>query len=513
MAVKKFIARDCELSTTGFEPSGRTLDSWEVTKKVLAQIGPALAAQSALTWSESGYHYGSRYSIDCLRQWTSAGQCFYSDMGHVEVCSAEVLNPRAFAAQSISLLRAAEAARRLAEEQEEGESHFALAATNVDALNRETSWGTHLNVSVSQELWDDLFLENSHPARLGFVASALAAAIPFFGVGYVMPRPDATPIFSLSGRAHHLTRVHTLSTTEAFRRGLLNTRREPHGRHDRLHLIGFDYCVLSAALMASFVQCVLAAAEEGFCGDLLYSPVDALHTWSHGLDLPTGRMTATSTLIDGQRQTLPAYICQLSEKLLAMCETGLIQAEVAPDATDLLPRIIDLAHYVEEGSVHRAARHLDWAAKLLCLLAHEEPLESPGVRLADHDFSNTDPRRGLLWRLIDEHQVDPLVTIELADACLVQPPPESRAWGRGQLIKRFREQVADVNWSRVEIRETPSYWSSRVLIDMPHLDDMNRQTLGPLLRRADDAFHLHRMLQQPKRDSVATSPIPLPLKC
>lgn len=450
MPVKKFIARDCELSTTGYDNEGRALDSWVVTQKVLRQIGPALASRSAVTWSGSDARYGSRYSVDCLRQWTSAGQCYYSDMGHVEVCTAEVLNPYDFAAQSISLLRAAEEARRLSEEQEDGESHFALTASNVDALDPDISWGTHLNVSVSQDLWDDLFIHNSHPARLGFVASAFAAAIPFFGAGYVMPHTDKGAIYSLSGRAHHLTRVHTLATTEAFRRGLLNTRREPHGNHDRLHLIGFDFCVVSAALMASLVQCVLAAAEEGFCRYLLYAPVDALRGWSHGLDLSTGRMQATATLIDGRQMTLPAYIRDLTGELLAMCEAGLIPPETAPHATELLPRIIELTQYVEEGSLQQAARHLDWAAKLLCLLAREEPLSAPGARLADHDFSNTDPLRGLLWRLIEEQQVDPLVTIDKAEKCLVQPPAESRAWGRGQLIKRFNGQMADVNWSRVE---------------------------------------------------------------
>lgn len=511
MAVKKFIARDCELSTTGFDADGDSLDCWVVAKKVLAQIGPALAAHRGVVWS-SDSRYGSRYSMDCLRQWTSAGQCYYSDMGHVEACSAETLDPYEFAAQSISLLLAAEEARRLAEERDD-ELHLALAASNVDALHPDISWGTHLNVSVSEDLWEDMFVLNAHPARLGFVASAFAAAIPFFGTGYVKPRRDAPALYSLSGRAHHLTRVHTLSTTEAFNRGLLNTRRESHGRNDRLHLIGFDFCIASAALMASFVQCVLAAAEEGYCGCQLYSPVESLHRWSFGLDLSSGTLPASAPLIDGRRLTLPGFMRALSQELLAMCEAGLISPEAAPDAKELLPRIIELAHYVEEGSLEQAARHLDWAAKLLCLLARGEPLDAPGTRLADHDFSNTDPRRGLLWRLIEAGRIDPLVGMERAEKCLVQPPPESRAWGRGQLIKRFQGQVVDVNWGCVEVRSATRRWNSWTSIDMPHLDDMNRESLGPLLRRANDVDHLRRLLQQPRSrqrlhfNSIPSNPV------
>ena len=100
----------------------------------------------------------------------------------------------------------------------------------------------------------------------------------WFGAGHLLPLRDGTTIFSLSARAHHLGRVSSDLTTVAFQRGLLNSRREPHGAAaERLHLIGFDFNLASAAPMASLVQCLLAAAEEGFCASLqLYEPVRAL---------------------------------------------------------------------------------------------------------------------------------------------------------------------------------------------------------------------------------------------
>lgn len=500
MAVEKFLGRDCELSGTGIRADGEALDPWDVTRRVLSRIPASLQTWGTPVWNRSAAFEGSRYSLDCLRHWGANGQCYYSDMSHLEVCTPEVLKPRAFAAQCLSLLLATEKAR-LAAESDTGDV-VVFSTANVDVMDPAISFGTHLNVQIERSLWEDLFLEQVHPARLGFVASVMAAAIPFFGAGYLLPAADGRVIYSLSARAHHLTKVHTLATTESLRRGLLNTRREPHGRHDRLHLIGFDFGIIGAALLASFLQCALAAAEEGYCGEVLYDPVESMRAWSWGLDLNTGQLPVRGTLIDGRRLTLAEFMRTVAGKLLAMCEGGLISPDVAPEATEMLPRIIELTHYLEEGSLGHCARHLDWAAKLLCLLAREEPLDSPESRLLDHDFGNTDPRRGMFWKLWDGAQVDPLVTRREVELCLVHPPAESRAWGRGQLIRRFSGSILDVDWGYVDLRDSPrSVWggSRRASIDMPDLGGFTSAAFGPLVRRARDVEHLTALLDHARR--------------
>lgn len=489
----KFLGRDCELSTSGSGPQGHSVDSWRVTRAVLDQIPRALAASGATSWKRNG-SYGSAYSMDCLRHWTSGGQCVYSDMGHVEVCTAETLRPSNFALQSVSLLRAAEAARRLAEQADEESWRINLSASNADALDPAISWGSHLNVSIDESLWDDLFVEHLHPARLGFVASAIAAGIVFFGGGYMLPLKDGSTVYSLSARAHHLSCVHSLSTTEAFSRGILNTRREPHGKNARLHLIGFDFTLLAARLMASFVQCVLAAAEEAYCGLILYEPVRALRTWSWNLDLQTGKLAGEAGLIDGRTLTLPAYMRELCSQLLRMCESGLISAETAPEAAELLPRIIELAEAAEAGAVRQCARHLDWAAKLMTLIGSGAEWGSPASRLADHDFTNTDPRCGMLWRLWEQGLVDPLVPWGEAESCLAQPPVESRAWGRGKLIERFRGSISDVDWSRIEFRTGAGVWSPRMTLEMPDLDRFTQADVAAAIDQAEDLGELRALM-------------------
>jgi hypothetical protein len=515
MATPKYLSRDCELSTTGVAADGRTVDAWRVTRKILACLPQALGRFGAKCWTRGDMN-GSAYSSDCLRYWTSGGQCYYSDMGHLEVCGAESLRPQDFALQGMSLLRVAEAARREAAQREDAEfesehpdaptawncdgqaaDRFCLSASNADNLDPAISWGSHLNVSIDSTLWTDLFLDHSRPARLSAVSSMIAAGIAFFGAGYLLPMKDGSTAFSLSARAHHLAHVHTLATTEPFRRGILNSRREPHAATvDRLHLIGFDYPLLGAPLLASYLQCALAAVEDGYCGMQLFEPVRALRIWSWTFDLRNGKFSERAQLVDGRKLTLPEYVADFARQLLKMVESGLINEQIAPQAGDNLARIIELASFAQEGSIQLCARQIDWAAKLLMLLGSGEPLGNAASRQADHDFTNTDPRRGALWRLIDEGLVDAPAELDRIDASIAAPPVDSRAWGRGKLIEQFASQITDVDWSRIEFRLSTDRWGRRGTIEMPKLDGFTKYELDGLLTRAGDLPRLHELLQR-----------------
>ena len=67
-------------------------------------------------------------------------------------------------------------------------TRYTLTTANVDALDPAISWGTHVNVSLERDLWASLLEDPRYPSVLGFVASAIGAAIAFFGAGYVASR-------------------------------------------------------------------------------------------------------------------------------------------------------------------------------------------------------------------------------------------------------------------------------------------------------------------------------------
>jgi hypothetical protein len=419
-------------------------------------------------------------------------------MSHLEVCTAETADPRRLAAQCLSTLQVCEAARKKAEAEAEPGTTYALTTANVDIVDPGISWGTHFNVAVESDLWEDLFDEVRRPARLGFVSSAIAALIPFFGAGYVLPLRSG-PRLSLSGRAHHLTRLATLPTTNSYSRGLLNTRREAHAEgEDRLHLIGFDLALASGALLASTLQCCLAAAELGFGGLVLYEPVRALSAWSHGLDVTTGRLTGEARLADGGQISLPLYMRRLVSLLIGLVDNGSIPEEIAPGASELLPQVLALTHFLEEGSLERCTPHLDWAAKLLVLLdlcqRDGMKLGDMPIRVADHDYASTDPSRGHFWRLWEGGRVNPLVSHEDVEACLLDGPEDGRGWARGRLIRDYGDQITDVDWGHVELRGAASAWGSRIRIRMPRPGSLSRDVFEPVLSAASDAEDIRRRL-------------------
>jgi hypothetical protein len=169
----------------------------------------------------------------------------------------------------------------------------------------------------------------------------------------------------------------------------------------------------------------------------------------------------------------------------------------------MLPRIIELTRYAEEASIDRCAKHIDWAAKLLYLVSGDGSFDDAATRLADHDFANTNRQRGAFWRLWEQGLIDPLIDIDDALACLKGPPVETRAWGRGQLIAQFGEDISDVNWDCVQLRRGGGYWGRRLRIEMPRLDSRNEEKFGPILSQAGNLDELEDLIDEDNQHGSA----------
>jgi hypothetical protein len=508
VTIPKRVGRDCELSTTGLTSDGRTIQPWRVTREVLAHIDAALTPIGGRVWRRPvepvwrGEWSGSEdESSDTLRHWTSSGQCFYSDMSHVEAVGAETVDPLRLTAQSLGVLTVCEAARRAAEEEAPAGTTYALTTANVDIVDPSIAWGSHFNVAVTPELWQALFRSPRDWSKVGYVSSVVAGLVPFFGCGYVLPLRRGAR-FSLSARAHHLNRLSTLATTEAFRRGLLNERREGHSTtEERLHLIGFDFALAGSSLLTSMLQCALAAAEIGEIEALLRHPVRALKSWSYGVEPDSGRLCGVAGMVDGRGLDLPAFVRRVATHLLRLIDRGVILETVAPRAADLLPRVIELTRYLDEGAVARCAPHLDWAAKLLVLsdMADREglTLDDPRIRVADHDYASSDPRRGHFWRLWGEGRVDPLITARDVEATLLDGPEDGRGWGRGRLVRLLGDRITRMDWSYVELDGRHDDAVAPLRIEMPHTGSHSKAAFGPVLREAIDSRRLRQLAVTP----------------
>lgn len=493
----KHFGRDCELSTSGLDSQGEAIHPRHVTQRLLAALKD-LGPEGLRAWTpRSGVGYLPTY-LDSDRRWLSNGMCFYNDQWHVEACTPLERTPSDLAASSIAMLQVADAARRRAEADLPRGSRIHLTAANADMCDPENSWGSHLNVAVKPALWDELLDDVRRPAVLNCVASVIAAAVPLFGSGLLLPTRSGDVIYSTSGRAHHLTRISTLSTMQAYKRGLLNGRCEHHSASvARLHLICFDYTLIGTAPLAAFLGAGLAAAERGLLLPSLLAPVEACRDWSFGFSPGRGQFLPRAALVDGRQVTLPKYVLALAGQLLNLVEQGAIPRDEVLEAERFLPLVIELAEALERGDLQRAARHLDWAAKLIYLRSVcQEPGGAWGDaahRLADHDFTHVDPERGAFWQFWDRGLVDPHVTPDDVARRFLAPPPHGRDWARAELIRRFGDSIVEMNWDQVALRLGESAWSPTVRIDLPEPDRFGAAEFGPLLDRAataDELIHL-----------------------
>ena len=112
---------------------------------------------------------------------------------------------------------------------------------------------------------------------------------------------------------------------------------------------------------------------------------------------------------------------------------------------------------------------------------------------------------GVLWRLWREGLVDPLVDEADVEACLDDGPQDNRGWARGQLIRRFRDEITDVDWSYVELRRSADRWGPRLRVTMPRPSSLSRARFESILQRAQDPCHLAALLREQSEELAEDS--------
>ena len=96
------------------------------------------------------------------------------------------------------------------------------------------------------------------------------------------------------------------------------------------------------------------------------------------------------------------------------------------------------------------ADEIDWIAKKALIEGFMErkglDWGSSQVRLLDLQFHDLRPDKGLYYLLERQGRVKRLVSDAEIEAAVTEPPEDTRAYFRGQCLKRFSGEVFGVNW-------------------------------------------------------------------
>ena len=214
----------------------------------------------------------------------------------------------------------------------------------------------------------------------------------------------------------------------------------------------------------------------------LARPVSAVHAISHDPSLRT-----TVELADGRKLTA----LDLQRIYHERC-AELVALDRAPDARaqhvlDTWSHVLDLL----SGDPMDCSDLLDWPAKLRLLQGFKDR-EGLGwaasrLHLVDLQYSDVRLDKGLYNRLVARGSMQRLVTEEQVQAAISAPPTDTRAYFRGECLRRFGKDVAAASWDSVIFdvgRDS--------LVRIPTLEPLRgtKAHVGALLDSVDSAVEL-----------------------
>ncbi|MDQ1248875.1 MAG: Pup amidohydrolase, partial [Actinomycetota bacterium] len=360
-----------------------------------------------------------------------------------------------------------------------------LYKNNTD--NKGASYGTHENYLMSRRT---PFADVVRHLTPFFISRPVFAGAGRVGLGQDGSRRG----YQLSSRADFFEVEVGLETT--LKRPIINTRDEPHADpefHRRLHVIIGDanLCEVATYLKLGTTSLVLAMLEAGWLADDLMPvhPVNALHHISHD---PT--LTATVDLRDGRALTGVQLHREYADQAVKFIDST-YGSDIDEETTDVLTRWQNTLDALDRDPLELADQ-VDWVAKLRLLEGYRRrdglTWDDARLELVDVQYSDIRPDMGLAARLEARGQMQRLTTDADVAHALEHPPSDTRAYFRGECIRRYGDNIAAASWDSV-IFDLPG---RDPLVRVPTLDPLKgtESHVGQLLDACPDAVSLVRAL-------------------
>lgn len=344
------------------------------------------------------------------------------------------------------------------------------------------SYGCHENYLLDRSL---PFGQLVTAATAHFVSRAIYCGAGKVGAESPGGRAD-DECFQITQRADFFEEPVGLETT--LRRPIVNTRDEPHAdatRFRRLHVIIGDANMSEiATLLKVGTTALWFAAVEAGRADRTFTfadPVAAFRAVSRDLSL-----AVPLQLDDGS--TITAL--DLQWELLRMCTEHAELDGLDAVGADVGDEVLQRWEYVLntlEADPMRLADQVDWIAKYRLVSAyrdrHHLPWGDARLRAMDLQYHDLRPQRSLARRIGLATRIDP------ADVAVAvrRPPIDTRAWFRGECLRRFADQIVSANWDSL-VFDTGAKSLQRV----PMMDPSKgtRDQVGALLDGCADSAEL-----------------------
>ena len=395
------------------------------------------------------------------------GARFYVDHAHPEYSTPEVTNVRDLIAYERAGERTMEAARRAASALLPSGQTLLIHKNNSD--RKGNSYGNHENYLIERKTPFREIVEHMTPF--------LITRNVFCGAGKVGSENRSQQCeYQISQRADFFETEVALDTM--VKRPIINTRDEPHAdreKYRRFHVIIGDSNLseVSTYLRVGVTSIVLALVEDGALPKSLAvnDPVKVVKEVSHDLSCKRqyplergGRATA----VEIQKEFLDNALRYFSSR------------SIDPITKDVLARWERVLAKLADDPL-QLDREIDWVIKHKLIKSyiarHKVDWHHPQVHMVDLQYHDVRPDKGLFFLLERRGEVERIVESEEIERAVTQPPSDTRAYFRGECIRRYPDAVFGVNWDSISfnVGEEPI---KRILMNEPlkgtraHVEDL-----------------------------------------
>jgi proteasome accessory factor A len=384
----------------------------------------------------------------------TSGARLYVDHAHPELSTPEVTNPR----DAVLWDRAGvEVMRRAMLATSAAGMPIHLYKNNTD--NKGASYGCH---------------ENYLMARATPFADIVRHLTPFFitrqvftGAGRLGRGQDGRVLaYQMSQRADFFEVEVGLETT--LKRPIINTRDEPHAdpeKHRRLHVIVGDANLSDTAtyLKLGTTAILLTLIERGLLRQQDWTPlhpVAEMHAVSHDITL-----RHRVALADGRQLTA----LEIQQEMLAVARGRLDDVDAM--TADVLDQWADVLECLA-AEPRTVADRIDWVAKLGLMegIMRRDGSDwtSPRLQAIDLQYADLRADRGLATRLEQRGALRRMFTDEEVERAVTEAPEDTRAWFRGECMRRYPESIAAASWDSV-VLDVPG---REALLRVPTMDPL-----------------------------------------
>lgn len=401
----------------------------------------------------------------------SNGARFYVDHAHPEYSGPETAGPLEAVAYDLA---GDEIARRAMAAAAAEHGPITLYKNNTDG--KGASYGSHENYLVERSVvFDDLA-----PVLIPFLVTRQILC----GAGRVgLGQRSQAPGFQVSQRADFIENDIGLETT--FNRPILNTRDEPHAlsRWRRLHVIVGDANLFE---VSNFLKMGTTSAMLWYLENIgptleldalqLEDPVFDVAAVSHD---PLGHRIK---LRDGRSLTA----IELQSIYAGVCRSAMERAGSIDDETELLLSTWESVLTDMSADLSLVADRVEWVAKyqILSGIRQRDQLEwdAPKLRTIDLQWHDLRPDMSVVGKLVRAGRVARLLTDSDIARCAGVPPRDTRAYLRGELIRRYPEAISAASWDSITVDT-----GEEALLRIPLLspDRARHQEVGTLLEEND----------------------------